>query len=243
MDIQSKIAIVTGASRGLGAAVSTALVEEKAGCVYGLARDAVALSALHKKLGRNFVPVTLDITLHAEVKAWAGKTFSGNALPDILINNAGAGSFARIDEMPTDEWHAMVNTNLNGTYHITSEVVKLMRKKKSCSHIINIGSILGITTRSEGAAYCATKYAINGFSDALFKELRGDHIKVTCVNPGSIATDFFKSSGIAPHQNMLQPGDVADMLIHVLQTPDNFLINEMTVRPLNPQVPHTTKQE
>lgn len=237
MDLHSKIAIVTGASSGLGAAIAESLVEENASLVYGIARNNSALKLLERKLGNSFVPVTLDITHQEKVKDWFNKTFFEKAPPDILINNAGIGSFGRIDEMSTEDWHAMIDTNLNGLFYITAEAVKLMRKKKSSSHIINIGSILGTTSNAEAAAYSATKFGINGFSEALFKELRGDNIKVTCINPGSIETGFFKNSGIASHKNMLQPKDVANSIIHILKTPDNMLINEMTIRPLNPKAP------
>jgi NADP-dependent 3-hydroxy acid dehydrogenase YdfG len=236
MDIHKKTAIVTGASSGLGAAISKALIAEGA-LVYGLARNTDALEELKKNIGSGFVAVTLDISESTAVKKWMTDIFSVKYTPDILINNAGTGSFGKIDEMPTEEWYNMININLNGMYCITSEVVKLMKTKKEGSHIVNIGSILGLTTRAEGAAYSATKYGINGFSEALFKELRVFNIKVTCLNPGSIDTSFFKSSGIAPHGNMLQTEDIASTLLHILKTPDNMLISELTVRPLNPKAP------
>lgn len=236
MNLTNKIAIVTGASRGLGAAIAKALVNEGT-MVYGLARDSQALARLQKECRAKFVGVELDISDFEMVKDWLSDTFSGERVPDILINNAGSGGFGKIDEMPADQWGAMINTNLNGMYYITSEVVKLMKAKAESSHIVNIGSILGITTRSEGAAYSATKYAVNGFSDSLFKELRQFNIKVSCLNPGSIDTHFFKNSGIEPHGNMLQPDEVASSVVHVLNTPENMLITEMTIRPLNPKSP------
>lgn len=236
MKIPNKIAIVTGASSGLGAAISNALVAEGA-TVYGLARNSDALKVVQKKLGNDFIPITLDISEEKAVKSWVFETFSDEKSPDILVNNAGTGYFGKIDEMPSDEWYKMINTNLNGMYCITSQIVKLMKAKKESSHIINIGSILGTTTRAEGAAYCATKYGISGFSEALFKELREYNIKVSCLNPGSIDTSFFKSSGIQAHSNMLQAEDIASTMLHILKTPDNMLISEMTVRPLNPRAP------
>ncbi len=236
MKIPNKIAIVTGASSGLGAAISNALVAEGA-TVYGLARNSDALKVVQKKLGNDFIPITLDISEEKAVKNWVFETFSDEKSPDILVNNAGTGCFGKIDEMPSDEWYKMINTNLNGMYCITSQIVKLMKAKKESSHIINIGSILGTTTRAEGAAYCATKYGISGFSEALFKELREYNIKVSCLNPGSIDTSFFKSSGIQAHSNMLQAEDIASTMLHILKTPDNMLISEMTVRPLNPRAP------
>lgn len=236
MDINKKTAIVTGASGGLGAAISKALIAAGA-TVFGLARSADALQKLQKDFGNKFIPVSLDITEEGAVKKWFVETFSEEKSLDILVNNAGAGSFGKIDEMPSEEWYKMINTNLNGMYCITAEAVRLMKPKKQSTHIVNIGSILGITTRAEGAAYSATKYGITGFSEALFKELREDNIKVTCLNPGSIDTNFFKSSGIKSHENMLQADDIAQTLLHILETPDNMLISEMTIRPLNPKAP------
>lgn len=236
MNIKNKTAIVTGASSGLGAAISKALVGAGAK-VFGIARNETKLQDRQNYIGSVFIPVSLDITDEKTLKNWFSETFSVDKSPDILVNNAGTGAFGKIDEMPSEEWYKMINTNLNGMYCITSEVVKLMKQKNESTHIINIGSILGITTRAEGAAYSATKYGISGFSEALFKELRGDNIKVTCLNPGSIDTRFFKSSGIKSHRNMLQAEDVASTLLHILKTPDNMLISEMTVRPLNSKAP------
>lgn len=236
MDLHNKTAIVTGASGGLGASISETFIQNGTK-VYGLARNTQALHSLQKRLGSQFISVPLDISNYEAVKNWVSETFSENNGPDILINNAGAGSFGKIDEMPTEEWAAMINTNLNGLYYITSQVASLMKRNKEGSHIINIGSILGSMGRAEGAAYCATKYGVQGFSDALFKELRFFNIKVTCFNPGSIDTHFFESSGIAAHTNMLQPHDLANTLVHLLQTPDNMLISDITIRPLNPKDP------
>lgn len=236
MELDSKIAIVTGASSGLGAAIAESLIRENT-TVLGIARDKTALQKMELELGNQFKPVILDITDREGVRSWSHKTFSENFQPDILINNAGSGGFGRIDEMQDAIWDTMMNTNLTGMYNLTSEVVKWMRRTKNYSHIINIGSVLGIVTRSEGAAYSATKFGIRGFSESLFKELRNDYIKVTCVNPGSIDTHFFENSGIEPHSNMLQPKDIANTIIHILETPDNMLINEITLRPLNPKKP------
>lgn len=235
MNISGNSAIVTGASSGLGTAICTALIE-KGAVVYGLARNAKALEALGRKLGDHFVAVPMDISDQAAVQKWVMETSSKSRAPNILINNAGVGSFGKIDEIPAEEWLRMINTNLNGLYYITSQVVAFMKAQKEVSHIVNIGSILGKVGRAEGAAYCTATFGIQGFSEALFKELRSHAIKVTCLNPGSIDTGFFKSSGIEAHPNMLQPKALADTVVHVLETPDNMLISEMTIRPLNPKI-------
>src|SRR5690606_18262688 len=99
-------------------------------------------------------------------------------LPDILINNAGIGLFANIDELTSDQWHTMVNLNLNAVYYLTSAVVPLLKQNERVCHIINIASIAGRMGNPKLSGYNATKYALGGFSDALMKELRNDGIKV-----------------------------------------------------------------
>lgn len=234
MEIKGKIAVVTGASSGLGAALAHALAAKEA-TVYGLARNLDKLNSLQKQLGKTFIPVKMDITNQKAVAAWVKITFSDCKMPNILINNAGAGYFNKIDELPLQHWHEMINVNLNGAFYISSNIVPFMKKNNVSCHIINIGSILGKTTRPDSAAYSATKYGIQGFSEALSKELRNYNIKVTCVNPGSIETRFFEQSGVEPHSNMLQPIDIAALIIHVLETPGNMLIDEITLRPLQPK--------
>lgn len=235
MQLQNSIAIITGASKGLGAEISDLLVQEGAK-VYGIARGKENLEKVKDRLGANFIPVILDISDREAVKKWVATEFE-NKTPKILINNAGIGAFQRIDEMDENLWDQMMQVNLTGVYNITAPIVSKMRKDKNLSYIINIGSILGITTRSEGTAYSATKYGIQGFSESLMKELRGDRIKVTCVNPGSIETDFFESSGIESHKNMLHPKELAKTIEFLLKTSDNFLIDELRIRPLDSRNP------
>lgn len=236
MNLENKVAIITGASSGLGAAIAEALVAKKTK-VYGLARNKQNLIKLQKQLGPLFQPVPIDITNGDKITRWIVTEFDINNPPDILINNAGLGSFGKIDKMPTEEWLAMVDVNIKGMYLITSALTPFFKQNQHSTHIINIGSILATTARAEGSAYCATKFAVRGFSEALFKELRADNIKVTCVNPGSINTSFFESSNIKAHKNMLSPKDLANTIVHILETPDNMLINEITIRPLDARKP------
>lgn len=237
MDIDSKTAIITGASRGIGAEFSRALINKGAD-VYGLARSAEKLEQLHEELGEQFIPVTLDITNHDTIEAWVEETFSEDNLPDILINNAGLGRFGDVDKLPLEEWEAMISTNLSGVFYMTRKIVPLMKQNESVCHIVNIASIAGKVGNPQLSGYNASKYGVRGFSEALFKELRYDGIKVTCFYPGSIATKFFdKATASETHSNMMQPEEVAQVLVNVLETPPNFLINDITMRPLNPKPP------
>lgn len=236
MDINNKIAIVTGASSGLGASFSQILVNNGA-TVYGLARSEDKLKKVLDKLGDNFKPIKLDMTEQSAIDRWIDDTFHEDHSPDILINNAGVGYFGEVEDLKVSEWETMIDTNLNGVFYITRKVVPLMKKSELHNHIINIASIAGTMGNPKLSGYNATKYGLRGFSDALFKELRYEDIKVTCMLPGSIRTSFFENIDINTHQNMMSADEVADLLLYILNTSDNFLINEITLRPLNPKEP------
>ena len=236
MELKNKVAIVTGASSGIGTAFAHKLIE-KGATVYGLARRLNKLKEIQTKLGEKFIPVQMDVTKHQNLEQWVTNQFSDSHLPDILINNAGLAKFGNVDELSVEDWDTMVNTNLNGIFYLTRLVVPLMKENQSHCHIINIASVAGLLGNPQISGYNATKFGVRGFSEALFKELRYDKIKVSAMFPGSIATDFFEKVGSETHSNMMQPGDVADTLVHLLETPDNLLINEVTMRPLNPKDP------
>ena len=238
MDIKEKIAVVTGASSGIGSEFCRKLITQGA-TVYGLARRKDRLKELQKELGDRFIPVKMDVTEYGTIENWVEKTFNNQHSPDILINNAGLGLFGPVDELPMKDWQTMIDVNLNGVFYLTRTIVPLMKASETHSHIINIASIAGLLGNPNLSGYNATKFAVRGFSESLFKELRYDRIKVSCLFPGSIATPFFTNVGeMETHSNMMQPEDVADTLIHVLKTPDNMLINGLTMRPLNPKNPN-----
>lgn len=237
MEIKGKIAVVTGASSGIGAEFCQNLVTHGA-TVYGLARSKNRLKDLQQELGDRFIPVKMDVTEYGSIESWVNKTFSSDHRPDILINNAGLGLFGPVDDLPMKDWQTMIDVNLNGVFYLTRTIVPLMKASDTHSHIINIASIAGLLGNPNLSGYNATKFAVRGFSESLFKELRYDKIKVSCMFPGSIATSFFDNAdGMDTHPNMMQPQDVADTLMHLLKTPDNMLINEITMRPLNPKNP------
>lgn len=237
MNIESKTAIVTGASSGLGKSFSRALIQQGA-AVYGLARNEDSLNTVMEELGNRFIPVLMDVTDHDAIENWVNQTFKASAQPDILINNAGLGLFANADQLSIEEWHALMETNVSGTFYMCRNIIPLMKNNEQVCHIINMSSIAGKLGNPQMSGYNASKFAVSGFSESLFKELRYDGIKVTCFYPGSVNTRFFdKVDGADTHSNMMHPDDVATQLIHVLETPDNFLISEIVMRPLNPKQP------
>ncbi|MDZ7690600.1 MAG: SDR family NAD(P)-dependent oxidoreductase [Balneolaceae bacterium] len=236
MNLQGKTAIITGASSGIGAAFSNALID-KGATVYGLARNGDKLQRNRDHFGEAFIPVVADITDQNALEQWVNQTFVDEDYPDILVNNAGLGYFGNVDELTIEEWETMINTNLSGVFYLTRMVVPLMKEYEATCHIINIASIAGKLGNPPLSGYNASKFGLSGFSEALFKELRYDAIKVTCLYPGSIATHFFDNAKSDTHSNMMQPRDVAKVLTDVLETPDNFLISDVTMRPLNPKRP------
>ncbi|MEQ9310140.1 MAG: SDR family oxidoreductase [Balneolaceae bacterium] len=237
MNLTGKNAIVTGGSSGIGAEFSKILVEGGA-TVYGLARSLDKLNSIKEHIGENFIPVKMDITKYGDVEKWVEETFDADLQPDILVNNAGLGYFADVDDLSLEQWHTMMDVNLTGVFYLTRLIVPLMKNNTSVCHIANIASVAGLMGNPQISGYNATKFGLRGFSESLFKELRFDGIKVTCFFPGSIATNFFDSiDAVKLHPNMMQPVDIAKTLKYVLETPDNFLINEITMRPLNPKPP------
>lgn len=237
MQIENKTAIVTGASSGIGREFSKALVR-KGASVYGLARSEDKLQALREELGNAFEPVVLDVTDHGSIEQWVSDTFGKDRRPDILINNAGLGLFGDVDKLPLEEWETMIQTNLSGVFYMTRQLVPHMKDNPEICHIINIASIAGKIGNPQLSGYNASKFGVRGFTQALFQELRYDGIKVTGLYPGSIATRFFdRNEGSETHPNMMMPDDMAEVLINTLETPDNFLISDITMRPLNPKPP------
>ncbi len=238
MDLNDKVAVVTGASAGLGLAFARALMA-KGAQVFGLSRRLEKLEAIRDELGERFHPLPCDVTDEVQVKRAfeAVKREAGRL--DILINNAGLGKFGRVDELSVDHWTVQIETNLGGVFRCTREAVPLMKRQNAKTgfggHIVNIASIAGLIGNPQLSAYNATKFGLRGFSEALMKELREDNIKVTCICPGSVDTHFASGSGSRGAANPMQPQDIADTVIHVLEGPANYLISEVVMRPLRPK--------
>ena len=193
------------------------------------------MEMLQTELGSDFKPVECDVSKEVSVK----HAFSGLDRVDILINNAGLGRFAPVDEQSKEEWDVQVDTNLTGVYLCTRAVVSFMKAQNQQTgfggHIVHIASVAGLVGNANLSAYNATKFGLRGFSEATMKELRSDGIKVTCICPGSVATEFGRIAGSAGAPNPMQPQDIATTVVHVLQTPDNYLISEVVMRPLRPR--------
>jgi NAD(P)-dependent dehydrogenase (short-subunit alcohol dehydrogenase family) len=238
MDLTDAVAVVTGASSGLGTHFSESLIDRGA-TVYGLARSTDKLEALQADLGDAFRPISCDVRDEEQV-ADAFDTVRGESgRIDVLLNNAGLGQFGPVDDLPLEEWDVQMDTNLRGVFLCTREAVPTMREQNEETgfggHIVNIASIAGLLGNPNLTAYNASKFGLRGFSESLMKEVRDDGIRVTCLYPGSIETNFFDVAGVEMTDNPLHPEDVSATVMHVLESPANHLISEVVMRPLRPR--------
>ena len=241
MHVADSIAIVTGSSSGIGQSFTEQLLQ-KGATVYGLSRSIERMEAHKKQLGdtaERYISVPMDISNHDAIEDWVKQTFTDkNRYPDILINNAGLGYFDNVEDLALEKFEQMMQVNVSGVFYLTRHITPLMKANPVTCHIINIASVAALMGNPKISVYNATKYALRGFSDALFKELRYDGIKVSCFFPGSIATRFFdKIDEIDVHDGMMHPDEIAETLLFVLERSDNFLISELTMRPLQPKKP------
>ncbi|MBO6574708.1 MAG: SDR family oxidoreductase [Rhodothermales bacterium] len=238
MDLKEKNAIVTGASAGLGLAVSRQLADRGAR-VFGLARRKERLAEARAQMGDAFVPVVCDVTDESAVGRAMDQVGKSADTVDILINNAGLGRFGLLDDLSLDDWDLQMATNLRGVFLCTRAVLPRMKAQNSQSgfggHIVNVASVAGLLGNPRVGAYNATKFGLRGLSESLMKEVRDDGIKVTCLYPGSIETEFFDVAGIDISANPMTADDVAGTIVHTLQAPDNYLISEVVMRPLRPR--------
>lgn len=223
MNLAAKIAVVTGSSSGIGLAVCHALLDAGA-VVIGLSRRETPIA--HDR----FRWLQTDVTSDVAIDRAFDTVFAEHGMVDLLVNNAGFGFFGDIESIDPAEWRRLIDTNLTAMFLCSRKVVPAMKSAGS-GMIVNVGSVAGKRGIKGGTAYCASKFAVNGFSESLMEELRGFGIRVACVNPGSVMTEFFDHAGIVPKKYM-QPYDVARLIVSLVALPDGMLPDELTVRPL-----------
>ena len=229
--LDGKIAFVTGGNRGIGLGVVKALHAEGA-TVYFTARDGAAAETVAKTVGARAHGLGCDVREMAQVQAAFAKVGAEAGGIDILVNNAGIGVFKPVADMSPDEWTSVIETNLNGPFYCSHEAIPLMRKRGG-GYIFNISSLAGKNPFINGGAYNASKFGLNGFSEALMMEVRYDGIRVSYLMPGSVNTDFGRGSA-AKQEWALQPEDVAEVVIDLLRSPSHALYSRVEMRPSQP---------
>lgn len=229
MNLEGRSAIVTGASLGIGRSVTEAL-NARGVRVAGLARNAERLEKLAGRFGDAFLPVPCDVGDLEQVEGAIQSARDAFGTIDFLINNAGVGRFGAVDELAKDSWDEMFATNVSGLFHCIRQVVPIMKEQER-GHIVNVASIAGKVGYPNASGYNATKFAVRGLSEALCNELGQFGIKVSTIFPGTTDTAF-GSGPPGPGISSMQPEEVAEAVLHILERTENFLITEMVMRPL-----------
>lgn len=223
------LAVVTGASRGIGRATALRLAETHR--VVAVARSQRELDALVADIaarGGSATALPLDLTDGSAVE----RAFAALEA-DVVVNNAGVGHLKPFVEITPDEWRQMVDLNLTAIYHVTRALLPGMMARGR-GHVVIIGSIAGRSAFVGGTAYGATKHALMGFAESLMLEARERDVKVSVVNPGSVRTGFGRGE-VAGKDWALAPEDVADAVAYVIATPPNVLVHRMEVRAAHPR--------
>lgn len=233
--------LITGATAGLGEAIAERFARE-GNTVIITGRRKERLDTLKTKweqtYGVTVIPLVFDLRNKTQVAAAVQQLLQYTDTVDVLVNNAGlAAGLAPIDEGDTDDWDAMIDTNVKGLLYITRQIAPLMRDKSS-GHIFNIGSIAGKLVYQNGNVYCATKFAVDALTQAMRIDLLPYGIKVTAINPGMVETEFslvrFKGDEEKARQVYrdicpLYAEDVADAVSYCAGLPPHVCINDLTI--------------
>src|SRR3954462_775906 len=221
------VALVTGASRGIGRSTALRLAVDHD--IIALARSAGELDSLRSEVeakGASYRSIVVDLADHDAVD----KVLAGVQC-DILVNNAGVGPIKEFLELTPAEWHRIVDVNFSALYHVTRAVLPGMIERRR-GHVVIVGSIAGRSAFVGGTAYAASKHAVAGFAECLMLEVRHHGVKVSTVNPGSVATAFSRN----PDESwMLSPDEVAESVAHVISSPPDVLVHSVEIRALAPK--------
>jgi NADP-dependent 3-hydroxy acid dehydrogenase YdfG len=240
--IKDKVAIVTGASSGIGYATALALSRAGAKVAAG-ARRMDRLESLQNEIIKNGGEVfvqKLDVTIKSECDAFTDAVMKKWGTIDILVNNAGLQPLSFFKNLKVEEWDKMIDVNIRGVLYCTAAVITHMVNKKS-GHIVNISSIAGRIVYPAGSVYCATKHAITAFSEGLRQEFsQRSNIRITCIEPGVVATELIntitdkaleKYVERTKQMEALQAEDIANAIVFAVQAPNHVNVNEILIRP------------
>jgi 3-oxoacyl-[acyl-carrier protein] reductase len=233
---ETRVALVTGGSRGIGRAI----VEALAGGgwrVYFCSKseDSVgsALGELRERFGERVSGRAVDVREEGEVQEYVDRVAEEAGRIDCLVNNAGLGRFGPVDAITGDEWREVMRTNLDGTFYFLRAVAPVM-KANGGGYVFNIASLAAKNPFAGGAAYNASKFGMLGLSDAAMLDLRHDGIRVSVIMPGSVDTDFRPPERQKETAWMLTPEDVARTVMDLLAFPDRALPSRVELRPSRP---------
>lgn len=234
--MNERVAVVTGGSRGIGHAIAESLVRSGANVAITARNenDLVSAVAQLNEIGPgNAAGYVCDVRDYEQVKSVFANIAGDFGGIDILINNAGVGIFAPVESMDVADFRAVLETNVFGVFYCCHETIPLM-KQRGGGYIINISSLAGTNAHPEMAAYNASKFGLNGFSEALMQEVRHDKIKVSYIMPGSVNTEFGGDEPSDQKSWQLPPEDVARVVMDLIEQPERSLVSRVEIRPSRP---------
>jgi NADP-dependent 3-hydroxy acid dehydrogenase YdfG len=228
--MEKKVAVITGASKGIGRACAELFLKE------GYVVIDASRSNSDPIKNDNWLHIKTDVSNEADIENLFNEVKDKYGRIDVLINNAGYGKFKKLAETKTQDYDNMFSVNVRGLYLCTRYFLQMMLEQKSGT-IINIASLAGKNGFATGTLYCATKPAVMGLSRALMLEVRSSNIRVIAVCPGSVDTEFFVDSGTTPNNDpktFLTSEDVAKACLLAAELPLSAAMNEIELRPTNP---------
>lgn len=237
-----KTILITGASSGIGLACAKRLSHGNK--LILCSRNLSVLENIKLEIGdtKNVFVFGINVTSQSQIRKMFESMESLNLYPDVLINSAGVAlGLEKLEDGHIKDWEQMIDTNVTGLLLVSKFALKSM-KERNIGHIVNIGSIAGITSYSKGVVYSATKAAVKSISDGLRKEVAENKIKVTNIQPGLVETNFSnvrfngdieKAKNVYKGIKPLSGDDIADIIKCVIDLPEHVQINEITVTPLH----------
>ena len=239
--LDGKVAVITGASSGIGEATAEVLAAEGAAVVVAVRRED-RLSELVERIegnGCRTLSVSCDIADEGQSHALIQHSEGEFGQVDILVNNAGVMLLSKVEKGLSDQWRQMFEVNVLGLLYATDAAIGVMKRQQS-GHIVNISSVAGRKVRTTGGVYSGTKFAVGAISEALRMELQGDNIRLTVIEPGAVETEL--QSHITDKEakeglsgllslDILQAEDIANAIAYAVTQPDRVSVNEMLIRP------------
>lgn len=232
-DLKGKVAYITGGSKGIGFGIAKKLVA--AGmkvAICGRTLKTVEKAAEYLDGEENVLALASDVTKLEDEQAAIEKIIEKWGKVDVVLANAGVGHFMPIDQMSSDDWHSMVDTNLNGVFHTLKASVEALKKSKG--YYITLASLAGTNFFATAAGYNATKFGVVGFTQAVMLDLRQYGIKVSTIMPGSVASCFNDNEPSEKDNWKIQPEDIGELVLDLLKMHPRTLPSKIEVRPTRP---------